>query len=254
MKTVGWFSTGGDSAVAIKLMIDQIDEIIYIHIGDQHHDSLRFKEDCESWYDRPITVIQSPYESVEAACMKARYINGAKGAACTRILKREVRMKWEYERPLDEKLRYVWGIDCTEQDRLYDPKKGLIAKMPNQDHVSPLIDKNITKAIAHEILSASGIKRPAMYDLGYHNNNCIGCVKGGKGYWNKIRRDFPDVFDARAKMEREIGATCIKEEIKGPDGKKMFRRVFLDELKPNAGRKEKPITGDCGILCELMAI
>ena len=53
-----------------------------------------------------------------------------------------------------------------------------------------------------------GIKRPIMYDLGYSNNNCIGCVKGGMGYWNKIREDFPEVFQARAKLEREIGRSC----------------------------------------------
>lgn len=34
-----------------------------------------------------------------------------------------------------------------------------------------------------------------MYDLGYANNNCIGCVKGGIGYWNKIRIDFPEESD-----------------------------------------------------------
>ena len=32
-----------------------------------------------------------------------------------------------------------------------------------------------------------------MYDLGYPNNNCIGCIKGGMGYWNRIRKDFPDI-------------------------------------------------------------
>ena len=42
-----------------------------------------------------------------------------------------------------------------------------------------------------------------MYDMGYPNNNCIGCVKGGMGYWNHIRKDFPEVFDSRAKLERE---------------------------------------------------
>lgn len=91
------------------------------------------------------------------------------------------------------------------------------------------------------ILKASGVKRPAMYDLGYMNNNCIGCVKGGMGYWNKIRRDFPDVFNQRAKMERTIGATCIKG-------------IYLDELDTEAGRHEKPIVDDCGIMCELIGL
>lgn len=78
------------------------------------------------------------------------------------------------------------------------------------NHIFPLIDSNLTKEDAHGLLDRLGIKRPAMYDSGYKNNNCIGCVKGGMGYWNKIRKDFPDVFEKRAKLEREIGATCIK--------------------------------------------
>jgi hypothetical protein len=113
--------------------------------------------------------------------------------------------------------------------------------MPDQEHVFPLVDRKMSKEEAHKILSASGIKRPEMYELGYSNNNCIGCVKGGMGYWNRIRQDFPEVFEARAKMERVIQATCIKG-------------VYLDELDPERGRHEPPIVGDCGILCELLAL
>jgi len=80
-----------------------------------------------------------------------------------------------------------------------------------------------------------------MYDAGYINNNCVGCVKGGMGYWNKIRIDFPDVFKMRSEMEKKIGASCIKG-------------IFLDELDPKAGRMAKPIVGECGIFCESMKI
>ena len=62
-----------------------------------------------------------------------------------------------------------------------------------------------------------------------------------KGYWNKIRVDFPEVFAARAAMERDIGASCING-------------TFLDELDPEAGRTQKIIVDDCGILCEAMQL
>jgi len=243
MVTVAWFSGGGSSAVAIKLMVKEIDEIIYIHIDDQHADTLRFVRQCGMWFGKPVKILQSPLKTVEAACYAAGgrgYINGPSGAACTRQLKRLVRQQWEYEQPLNTKLRYVWGMDCNEIDRL-DGESGLRVKMPDKEHVCPLIDKGMEKQDAHKVMAASRIKRPAMYDLGYLNNNCVGCVKGGMGYWNKIRRDFPAVFAARAKMERVIGASCIKG-------------VYLDELDPNRGRKDKPIVEDCGIMCELMAI
>jgi hypothetical protein len=241
--TVGWFSGGVSSAVAIKLAIDQIDRIIYTHIDNQHPDTLRFVADCVKWFDKPVEILQSPLKSVENACLAAGgrgYINGPKGAACTRQLKRLVRIQWEYEQPHDVKLRYVWGMDCNEIDRLNDPEIGLRAKMPNQEHLCPLINAGITKEFAHQMLTASGIKRPAMYDLGYLNNNCIGCVKGGMGYWNKIRVDFPEVFEAMAKLERRIKATCIKG-------------IYLDDLDPERGRKDKPIVGECGVMCELLA-
>lgn len=244
MRTVAWFSAGGDSAVSTKLIADQIDEIVYIHIVDQHPDTMRFVKDCEQWFGKPITILQAPMD-VETACLTCGgkgYITGKGFTPCTKKLKREVRQKWEYERPLDEKLRYVWGMDCDEENRTI----GILESLPNQEHIFPLVERHITKRIVHEILTASGIKRPVMYDMGYMNNNCVGCVRGGMGYWNKIRVDFPDVFAKRAAMERIIGASCLKED----DG----TRLYLDELDPTRGRDEKPIIGDCGILCEIMKI
>ena len=237
MKTVSWFSAGVSSAVATKLLIDEIDEIIYTHIEDQHPDTMRFVKECEEWFGKPIEILQSAYKNVENVCLARRFINGPHGAPCTVCLKKKVRIEWEYNQPLDTKLCYDWGMDCTEVDRA----ERLIDNMPNQTHKFPLVEQSISKEHAHEILYASGIKRPAMYDLGYHNNNCIGCVKGGMGYWNKIRVDFPEVFKARAKMEREIGASCIKG-------------VFLDELDPKAGRHDKEVMDDCGIFCELIKL
>jgi hypothetical protein len=114
--------------------------------------------------------------------------------------------------------------------------------MPHFQHVFPLVDRMMTKEHAHEVLRASGIRRPAMYTLGYRNNNCIGCVNGGKGYWNKIRVDFPQVFAARAKLERDLNFPCIANG------------VWLDELDPDAGRLGEPICDECGIMCELMRL
>jgi len=77
-----------------------------------------------------------------------------------------------------------------------------------------------------------------MYELGFHNNNCIMCVKGGKGYANHIRKHFEKEFIKMSKLEREVGATCIKNQ-------------YLDELNPKAGMHKPPITPDCGTFCEI---
>jgi 3'-phosphoadenosine 5'-phosphosulfate sulfotransferase (PAPS reductase)/FAD synthetase len=240
MLTVSWFSAGVSSAVATKLAINEIDRIIYTHIEDQHPDTMRFVKDCEQWFGKEIEVLQSPLKNVETACLSAGgkgYITGRGFSPCTKYLKRDVRKQWEYEQPIDVQLRYVWGMDYGEKSRC----EGICLSCPNQQHLFPLVEKKMSKVQAHEVLAASGIKRPVMYELGYHNNNCIMCVRGGMGYFNKNRIDFPEEFAARARLERVIGASCIKG-------------VYLDELDPTAGRHELPIASDCGILCEAIAI
>lgn len=91
----------------------------------------------------------------------------------------------------------------------------------------------------HRKADKLGLKRPIMYDMGYRNNNCVGCIRGGMGYWNKIRVDFPEVFARRAKQEREIGHSCING-------------VFLDELDPTRGNINDEVMEDCTIACQLL--
>ena len=221
------------SFVACYLAKD-IDRIIYTHVTNQHEDSLRFLEDCERLLGREIEVIQSEeYESVDDVILKARYINGPMGAACTRLLKRDVRRKWEIEHP--GRHTYVWGYDVSEKHRAARTAMA----MPEYDHEFPLIENNLTKEECHGMAYNLGLKRPFMYDLGYPNNNCIGCVKGGMGYWNKIRKDFPEVFKRRAEEERIIEHSCIKG-------------VFLDELEPDRGDMRLEVMEDCTITCQLL--
>ena len=231
--TVCWLSAGVSSFVAGYLIKDEIDRFIYIDIDDQHPDSMRFIKDCETALDKPVEIIKSPYGSVERVCRGFRFINSAYGAKCTDVLKKRVRKEWEYKNS-DKMLTYVWGFDCNESKRA----NRLSETMIMQEHRFPLIENNLSKEDAHGICKLIGIKRPLMYDLGYNNNNCIGCVKGGMGYWNKIRIDFPEVFKSRAKLERDIGRSYIKG-------------VYLDELDPKRGRMTDEVMQDCSIFCQL---
>lgn len=227
---VSWFSAGVSSFVATYLERDRIDKIIYTHIDDQHPDSLRFLKDCEAVLGMEIEILQSPYKSVNAVIRNWGTIKTAHWARCTDILKKRVRKEWEYKKT---GLTYVWGYDCTEAHRA----EGLVKNNPKQNHLFPLIERSFNKENCRGLLRELGIKRPAMYDLGYRNNNCIGCCKGGMGYWNRIRIDFPDVFNARATLEREVGHTCLNG-------------IYLDELDPNRGMFEGEVMEECGFMCE----
>lgn len=232
---VSWFSTGVSSFIATYIEKDNIDRIIYTHIEDQHPDTMRFLRDCEKALGKEIEILQSPYRNVSNVIKQFSFINSPYGAKCTQILKKRVRKEWE-DKHKGEKLTYIWGYDIEERHRA----ERLLESMPQFEHKFPLIERELKKEDCHGILRDLGIKRPAMYDLGYRNNNCIGCVKGGMGYWNRIRIDFPEVFKARAEQEREIGATCIKG-------------VYLDELDPNRGRLEEEVMEECNIMCQLQS-
>lgn len=230
---VCWMSAGVSSFIA-GYLAGNVDEWIYIDIKDQHPDSMRFIKDCEKVIGKEVTILTPEYGDVDTACRIGGFINRPQiGAYCTKYLKKRVRKQWEYEH-LSYNITYIWGFDAKEQHRA----ERTVDTYPQFHHEFPLIEKYLSKQDCHAILEKLGIKRPIMYDMGYPNNNCIGCVKGGMGYWNKIRNDFPDVFTKRAKLERDLGCSCING-------------IYLDELEPNRGRMETEIFPDCSIMCYL---
>lgn len=232
---VCWISAGVSSFIAGYLAKD-VDEFIYIDIDNQHPDSMRFIKDCENVLGKEIKILKSEYGDIQTVFRTFRFIASAYGAKCTEVLKKRVRKRWEAEHK-EYEITYVWGFDCDEKHRADRLEETMI----EFNHEFPLIEKMLSKADVHGILDRLGIKRPVMYDMGYNNNNCIGCVKGGMGYWNKIRVDFPEVFEEMAKLEREIGNSCING-------------VFLDELEPNRGKIQDEIMPDCSIMCYLAGV
>ena len=236
-----WFSCGVSSAIAAWLCKDELDEIIYCHVDDQHEDSMRFLHDVEKLIRREITVIQANNPSVDYSCRSSKciVIPGEMFAACTNCLKKKPRLQFEinlsYDNPELNEVTYFWGLDYDEVNRMGGFKK-IRTEIP-ANHRFPLHEKELRKQDCHGLIARLGVRRPVMYDMGYSNNNCIGCVKGGMWYWNKIRKDFPRVFESRALMERDIGYSCIPG-------------VFLDTLGKNMGRKSKEIDMSCMLYCE----
>jgi 3'-phosphoadenosine 5'-phosphosulfate sulfotransferase (PAPS reductase)/FAD synthetase len=235
------WSAGVTSAVATKLAIEKYGKenvrIIYFKIDSAHKDNERFIRDCEKWYEMEIEQIQGKYKDQFEVVEKTKYVNGANGARCTLELKKKLRFKFEKENDISGTV-LGFEFEPKEVNRAIRFKEQYQEAKP----IFPLIDYKITKNEAAFMLNKEGIELPTMYSLGYPNNNCIGCVKGGQGYWNKIRVDFPEQFERMAKIEREIGATCLKNS----EG-----RIYLDELNPDSGRNIKVVMPDCGSFCDL---
>lgn len=235
-RTVCWFSAGAASAVATKLALadHKVGEfaIAYCDPGSEHPDNERFISDCEQWFDHEIVRLRSEkYKDTWDVWAKTRYLVGVRGARCSTELKKRVRR--DYQR-IDD--RQVFGFTAEEQHRATRFREQNI----EVDLLTPLIEHGLSKQDCLSLVERAGIALPAMYLLGYHNANCVGCVHGGIGYWNKIRVDFPVVFERMSKLEREIGH-ALNKDANGP--------VWLDECDPDRGDYPTEITRDCSLLC-----
>ena len=238
MRVVSWFSCGAASAYAtylarIKYGPDNF-EAVYCRVAEEHPDNLRFLKDFEKATGIPVKIIgdESMDYSIYSVFRKRRFIKGQTGAPCTMVLKKDQRKA--YQRHDDIQIFGYTSEEGNRVDRFIDSNNEVDA-----DFI--LYDQNITKEECKQFIRDAEIKMPIMYELGYGNNNCVGCVKGGMGYWNAIRKDFPDQFIEMANLEREVGHAINKDK-EGP--------VYLDELAPNRGNFKRDLPGDCGFTCE----
>jgi len=241
-RTISWFSCGAASAVATKLALAESDvTIVYCEVVEEHPDNKRFLKDCEEWFGQEIIVLgNDKYDrSIYSVFNKTRWLAGHAGARCTLELKKNVRK--EYERPDD---RQVFGYTVEEQNRV----DRFIDANAEVDIWPVLIDKGLTKSDCLAIIEKAGIELPAMYKLGYKNNNCRGCVKAqSPAYWRKIERDFPDMFANMLEQEKKLGAKICKMTIDGvPDV-----RIGLDEIPDHIIAKDDSPDIQCGIFCHL---
>lgn len=237
-RVVCWFSCGAASAVATKLAIAKYGkvEIVYTEVANEHPDNRRFMADCEKWFGQPITVLRNErYNAdIREVFRQRKFLVSPHGAPCTDLLKRQMRVFFEEEDDVQ-----VFGFTIEEKHRA----DRLIARNEYIKADYTLIDNGLSKSDCLAMIDRAGIEIPAMYRLGYRNNNCIGCVKGGAGYWNKIKRDFPVQFAERAADERMVGHSILKRHDGTP--------VYLDQLPPDMGVDVPEPDMECSFFCHM---
>ncbi len=238
-----WFSCGAASAVASKLTLglySQNNEVVIVNnpIAEEHQDNLRFLRDCESWLGVKIqSAVSSKYPSQSCVDVweNRKFMSGPTGAPCTLELKKKPRQEWEAVHKPDYTVLGFTYEETERADRF---------KLTERDTLlTPLIDARLSKEACFRILKAAGIKLPDIYEMGYPNANCIGCVKASSStYWNHVRKQHPEVFQKRAEQSKKLGARLVY--YKG-------KRLFLDELPKDAkGRSLKKYNFECGLFCE----
>lgn len=236
------FSCGAASAVATKLTLAQFGaardvQIVNAFIKEEHPDNRRFLADCEQWFGREVTVLRDEKygASVIEVFRREQYLKNRNGAACSARVKRRVLDAWS--RPDDV---MVIGFTAEETGRYED-----LCDRIDRQILAPLIARGLSKADCLAIVERAGIVLPMMYRMGYENANCIGCIKGGEGYMNKIRRDFPVEFETLAQVQEQIGPGAYLHY-----NRKTGVRFSLRDLDPKAGRHNETAPS-CSFFCEM---
>lgn len=245
-RKVVWFSCGAASAYLARLAVDEFGDecdVVYCDTASsEHSDNERFFSDVERWIGRPITRIRSEeYATIDDVFERRRFMSGPKGAVCTSLLKKVPREA--YQRIDDVHLFGYTAEERRRADEFEERNKSL-----RLDWL--LIDRGVTKAQCLDAIKGAGIELPAMYSLGFSHNNCPGCVKAtSAGYWNLVRRTFPEIFERRARQSRAIGCRLVRIRLPGDPPSRSTPRHFLDELPPDADAPQDDI--DCGPVCQM---
>ena len=242
-KIVVWFSCGAASAVAAKRTVEKYGDtcdvrIVNNPVAEEDQDNRRFLLDVQEWIGKPIEEAYNenyPARSAVEVWEDRKYMSGIHGAPCTVELKKNARYQWEQQNNVDW---HVLGFTADEKRR---HERFILTERSNV--IPVLIDEGLTKADCFAILQNAGISLPIIYQQGYPNANCIGCVKAtSPTYWNHVRNLHPEIFAQRAEQSRRLGVRLVRH--KG-------ERIFLDELPADAkGRSLKSMSFECGIFCE----
>jgi len=237
------FSCGATSAVATKLVIAQNAGklpllVLNAYIENEHPDNRRFANDCERWFGIPLTVLRDErYGADIIKVFRQRgYMKGPRGAPCTTNLKRNLLKT--VEEPGDT---IILGFDSSEADRWDDFQE----RNPDRPARAPLIEMGLDKQDCKAMVERAGIALPAMYLQGYDNANCIGCVKGGEGYFRAIREDYPEQFETLCQVQDELGEGSYLHR-----NRKTNVRFSLRELGDGPVRRNEKLPA-CSFFCEL---
>lgn len=236
------FSCGAASAVAAKLTITKFGlaedvQVVNAFVKEEHPDNRRFLSDCEHWLGQPITVLRDARygASIIEVFRRKQFMKSRYGAPCTTELKRRLLDRWC--RPDDVR---VFGFTAEEEGRFEDFKE----RNPDKAVWAPLIERGLGKKDCLAMLERAGIELPLMYRMGYSNANCVGCVKGGEGYFRAIREDFPAEFETLCQVQESIGpgAYLFRNRATG-------ERYSLRDIPPGKARRDLSPPA-CGAQCE----
>lgn len=220
MKCVVFFSGGIMSWAAAKRATAKYGPenttLLFTDTLIEDEDLYRFLDEAAANVGAPMVKIaegRTPWEVFR----DEQTIGNTRRDPCSKILKRNLGLKWLRENCDPSTTVLVFGIHIEEDHRLefYDDKKqewrGVRPRYQRLGwpHVeAPMCERPwMTSRMVHDWLAAEGIRRPRLYDLGFAHNNCGGfCVKAGEGHFFNLLHQMPARFAAHEAEEEAFNA------------------------------------------------
>lgn len=164
--------SGGESSAAVALLVCRKgDPILYFNDTQwEHSDLYRYLSELSEYLGVPITE-DSDGRSPEQVAYDNHALPNNRMPFCSRTLKAERLQK--YAKPGDI---VYFGIGAHEIHRAARIRT-IYSGLGINTHF-PLIERGINSDGARQLMEKTGIKRPAMYEMGFDHNNCSGgCVR-----------------------------------------------------------------------------
>ena len=225
-RTVCWFSAGAPSAVAAKLKLAQAEGevmIAYTDPGSEHPDNERFIRDWRTGSARRSSASRPTStrhlgrvgaDSVPGRPRRGTMHRGAEAQSASRLpaARRRAGVRLHLrQRPTgssgSERAtpgQHPHAADRSRADEGRLPRHG----RAGGDRAARHVPTGVRQRQLHRVLQGSGF-----------------------GYWNRIRRHFPEVFDRMAKLERDIGHSICSEEV--TEGSEPRRRCGWTNSTPS---------------------
>jgi len=183
-------SSGLGSAYVWKLMCDRYGPEnvtgVFTDVNGEHPDNYRFLAATQYALGSRLVKITNDGKTIWDVMCEARFLANTRVDVCSRVLKREAMLGWLQANVDTANTTVYLGIDWTEIHRFHRAqpfwaKDGIHIEAPMCD------PPYRAKSDASMWLADVGIKRPALYFMGFSHANCGGgCVKAGIGQFKHL--------------------------------------------------------------------
>lgn len=256
IKHICMFSTGLSSAyLADWLIREQGRGNVMLFMTDtlwEDEDNYRFAGEVSRYLDMPLTIVKDG-RTPEEVFFDERFMGNFGTAPCSKELKMKQTVIFvEHLRSEGFEPILYFGIGKDEKQRApriaYNYSHNCLEPVECR---FPLTKLALNNDILTDIIQGQwGIRRPRMYDYGFHHANCGGrCIKGGVGHYTLLYKIWPERYKDQEEMERKFRAEISDYTILRRNNEPFSLAQLREEIERNGYQQDFVINSEVEMPC-----